>query len=330
VRGPTAHEGRPQPAALAGAAERLLGRPVDVVEPLTGGVRRETYRVIDGAGGRFVMRLDRDRASLEKEIAIAGLVGDRVPVPAIVGEDLAGELVGSPLTLSEYASGGSLDDALAGAGDDDAAAIGRAVGRVLAGIGSITFDGPGFLGPTLLREPFATPLPELLTTFGARVLGEQGALESLGGPVADGFLRLLDEAAPSLEPVADDAFLVHSDFNGKNLVVGRASDGDHTVEAVLDWEFAFSGPPLADVGNMLRRQGALPQAFVDGFVAGFDETGGVLPPGWRSIAATLDAFALLDFLDRGTRGEHGAMYAEACTLIADAVSRGDLAPAGGG
>ena len=70
----------------------------------------------------------------------------------------------------------------------------------------------------------------------------------------------------------------------------------------------------------------MPAAFVDRFVAAFAEHGGGLPAGWRSIAAALDALALLDFLDRGTRGEHGAGYTEACSLIEEAVTRGDLAP----
>jgi aminoglycoside phosphotransferase (APT) family kinase protein len=317
---------RPSITLLQAAARSLLGTEIEVVDPLSGGARRDTYRVIDGEGARFVLRLDRDAASLEKEIALTLLVGDRVPVGAIVGADLVGELAGVPLTMSTYAEGGPLDEALAGAGEDDAAAIGEAVGRTLAGIGWFGFDGPGLLGPTLLPEPFDAPLPDLLVTMGERVLGEPGARVALGEPVADGYRTLLVEASAALEPVAHDAALVHSDYNGKNLVLSREAGGTPRVSAVLDWEFAFSGSPLADVGNMLRRQERMPAAFVDRFVAVFSDRGGALPAGWRSIAAALDAFALLDFLDRGTRGEHGASYTEACSLIEEAVGRGDLAP----
>lgn len=326
--GSATHEGRPHLPALRAAVEELLGSPVDVVEALSGGVRRDTYRVVDDLGARFVLRLDRDGASLEKEIAITQLVGERVPVPSVVGADLAGELVGVPLTLSEYAAGQSLDEMLTGVDDAGARKIGVSVGSILAGIGAFSFEEPGFLGPGLRPAPLEAPLPELLVSFGTRILGEQGAREALSGPVADGYLRLLEEAAPALEPVAADRRLVHSDYNGKNLVLAREFDGAPRVEAVLDWEFAFSGSPLADVGNMLRRQEILPTAFVDGFSAGFQDAGGALPPGWRSIAAALDALALLDFLDRGARGEHGAMYTEACSLIEEAVARGELAPAG--
>jgi aminoglycoside phosphotransferase (APT) family kinase protein len=316
---------RPGLASLQAAAASLLGTAVEIIEPLSGGARRDTYRVIDETGARSVLRLDRDAASLEKEVALTLLVRGRVPVAAIVGADLTGELVGVPLTVSAYAEGELLDAALAGAGDDDASALGEVVGRTLATIGTIVFDAPGPLGPALRPEPFDVPLPGLLVETGDRVLGEAAARSALGDPVADGYRALLQEAAPALEAVADETALVHSDFNGKNLVLARDPAGAPVVSAVLDWEFAFAGPPLADVGNMLRRQERMPAAFVDRFVASFAEHGGGLPAGWRSIAAALDALALLDFLDRGTRGEHGAGYTEACSLIEEAVARGDLA-----
>ena len=317
---------RPGLASLQAAAASLLGTAVEVIEPLSGGARRDTYRVIDETGARSVLRLDRDAASLEKEVALTLLVRDRVAVAAIVGADLTGDLVGVPLTVSAYAEGESLDAALAGAGDDDASALGEIVGSTLAAIGTIGFDAPGPLGPALRPEPFDVPLPGLLVQMGDRVLGEAAARSALGDPVADGYRALLQEAAPALEAVADEAALVHSDFNGKNLVFARDPAGAPVVSAVLDWEFAFSGPPLADVGNMLRRQERMPAAFVDRFAGSFAEHGGGLPVGWRSIAAALDALAVLDFLDRGTRGEHGAGYTEACSLIEEAVVRGDLAP----
>jgi aminoglycoside phosphotransferase (APT) family kinase protein len=68
------------------------------------------------------------------------------------------------------------------------------------------------------------------------------------------------------------------------------------VVAVLDWEFAFSGPPLFDVGNMLRDP--RPPAFAEAFVAGYRDAGGELPPGWRRLARALDLFSLADFLTR--------------------------------
>ena len=97
--------------------------------------------------------------------------------------------------------------------------------------------------------------------------------------------------------VADHSRLVHSDFNPKNLVVAQDGAG-WRVSAVLDWEFAFAGPPLTDVGNMLRFGDDLPDGFEDAFIESFAAGGGELPPDWRRIAEALDLVALLDLAAR--------------------------------
>ena len=292
------------------------------MEPLSGGARRDAYRVVDDTGDRFVLRLDRDAASLRKEVALTELVHDRVPVVAVVGADLAGGLVGLPLTLG-LRRGESLDVALAGAGGDDVAMLGIVVGRTLA---------PSARSPSTDQGSWArpcspsrwNPCPSSSCRWENRCWGTDRSRRTPGVTVTHGYLGLLWEAAPSLKPVATQANLVHSDFNAKNLVIAREFDGTPSVGAVLDWEFSFAGPPLADVGNMLRRQERMPRR------SSTPSSGGSPRParatGWRSIAATLDALALLDFLDRGARGRHGEMYTEACSLIEEAVARGDLAP----
>jgi hypothetical protein len=67
---------------------------------------------------------------------------------------------------------------------------------------------------------------------------------------------------------------------------------------VLDWEFAFSGSPLHDIGNMLRFGDELPPAYTTGFVDGFRDGAGELPPDWRPMSEALDLFAVADLLTR--------------------------------
>src|SRR6185437_5269651 len=90
---------------------------------------------------------------------------------------------------------------------------------------------------------------------------------------------------------------------GDHAALGRAAGralaaigADGSVAAVLDWEFAFSGSPLNDVGNMLRFE--QPPGFAAGFADGFRDGGGELPPDWREISAALDLAALADLLTR--------------------------------
>jgi aminoglycoside phosphotransferase (APT) family kinase protein len=80
---------------------------------------------------------------------------------------------------------------------------------------------------------------------------------------------------------------VHSDYNGKNLLVHERG-GCWSISAVLDWEFAFSGSPLTDIGNMLRFRTAYPACFASAFITGYREAGGNLPPDWREVSADSD------------------------------------------
>ena len=61
-----------------------------------------------------------------------------------------------------------------------------------------------------------------------------------------------------------------------------------------DWEFAYSGSPLADLGNVLRFGET---AFTNGVLAGF----GPLPACWRETARALDLFSVAEFLTRAPR-----------------------------
>ena len=83
--------------------------------------------------------------------------------------------------------------------------------------------------------------------------------------------------------------LVHADFNPKNLLVDPATGG---VTGVLDWEFAYAGAPLGDLGNLLRFEedpvfaGAVTRAYAD--------RAPDVPEDWLEIARALDLYALID------------------------------------
>jgi aminoglycoside phosphotransferase (APT) family kinase protein len=116
--------------------------------------------------------------------------------------------------------------------------------------------------------------------------------------------------------------LVHSDYNGKNLLA-VCRGGRWLISAVLDWEFAFSGSPLTDVGNMLRFRDRYPPGFTDGFLAGYQDAGGQLPPRWREISEALDLYALADFL---TRPPDHPYFAKAVALIRNRLPRASEQP----
>jgi len=72
-----------------------------------------------------------------------------------------------------------------------------------------------------------------------------GAATQLGPGLTQRVQRVVRDRAEWL--LSQDGCLQHSDYKPWNLLVR-----DGRIAAVLDWEFAFAGPRLNDVGNFLR------------------------------------------------------------------------------
>jgi hypothetical protein len=70
------------------------------------------------------------------------------------------------------------------------------------------------------------------------------------------------------------------------------------VAAVLDWEFAVSSSPLADLGSFLRYELATRPLAEPHFSGGYRRAGGVLPPDWRYLARLVDLTATCESLTR--------------------------------
>lgn len=93
---------------------------------------------------------------------------------------------------------------------------------------------------------------------------------------------------------------MHSDFNPKNIMVSPTRSG-WFVDAVLDWEFSYSGCPYADAANMARFGADYPAGFLEGFRAGFashDAPGRPLLDQWVYLGHVLDMFALCSLVTR--------------------------------
>jgi hypothetical protein len=73
------------------------------------------------------------------------------------------------------------------------------------------------------------------------------------------------------------------------------------VDAVLDWEFSYSGCPYGDAANMARFGADYPVGFLDGFraaFAGHQPVGLVAAEDWNYLGRVLDMFALSDLVTR--------------------------------
>ena len=127
---------------------------------------------------------------------------------------------------------------------------------------------------------------------------EVQACRWLGIEVTDKVRAFCLQHSSLLSEVDEPSVLVHSDFNGLNILML-----DHLnrveVSAVLDWEFAFAGRRYVDIGNMLRYENSN-SLFERHFIQSYKDAGGYLNENWRLISKLEDIIALLDILNHST------------------------------
>lgn len=276
-------------------APAFPGRAVLAASPLAGGLVNTNYRVtVAGRAADIVVRVyTRDPAACQIEYDVLRRVLGNVPAPEVLYADLAGERGGRPYLILTFIEGTKLTDILAAGDPTECAAAGRAAGRGLAAIHQFTFPAAGFFGPGLAVTAPLDVSPDgyrgYIAAFLAGLAGER-----LGATDATALARLAAEQAELV--VWDGApALIHADYKPQNLLVRRAGPG-WALAAALDWEFAFAGAPLFDLGTLLRYRAQVPAGYVAAVVAGYREAGGILPSAWPRITRLLDLLNLLTFL----------------------------------
>jgi aminoglycoside phosphotransferase (APT) family kinase protein len=167
----------------------------------------------------------------------------------------------------------------------------------LASIHGIAFERAGFLDARLaVAEPIDLGLAGL-RDFLHRCLVEGVGGERLGSQLTAALLIYVERQGSRLDAWLGPPCLTHADFNGSNILVRRVGAA-WEVAAVLDWEFAFSGSPAFDFGNLLRPPLGQRREFTTALAAAYLGAGGWLPPDWQAIARLADLYAWADFLSR--------------------------------
>jgi aminoglycoside phosphotransferase (APT) family kinase protein len=270
-----------------------LGRTLVATSSLAGGFSHETC-LLTLTDGQVVVRLGGPNPAVEA--AVMATARRHVPVPRVLLV-----MPSPPAMVLEYVAGTPLSRVLSEAecGRESLAELGAEVGRVVAGIGAVTFDHRGFFTGEHLtvnpERPWSEQLPEVAETCMAATPGVR-----LDRATRRAWTELCTAHAPALVSVDDHSRLVHADINPKNILVTETGGG-WRVDAVLDWEFAYSGCPYGDAANMARFGADHPAGFLDGFVAAFpahlDDHLPVVEE-WTYLGHVLDMFALSDLVTR--------------------------------
>ncbi len=286
-------------ADLRRVVSRALG-DCDVLDlqPLTDGFRNANFKaVLDGRRDPIVIRIyEHDPSLCAKEGDILRLVSDTVPVPELVHAEPSGFDGLPPFAVVTYVEGISLRELKRGGQRDAIAQAAHFAGQILAAIGRFTFPRSGWLaGGLQVGDPLlhgADPGPRFVDLC----LAADNLQARLPADLRERIHEHMWTWAPRLAALDDDtAHLVHCDFGGRNLLV-RNKDGCWSIAAVLDWEFAVAGSPLADVGHFLRYERLSTPMLEPHFSNAFQDAGGVLPPDWRQLARVLDLTALCESL----------------------------------
>jgi aminoglycoside phosphotransferase (APT) family kinase protein len=278
------------------AIATALGQAVTGARTLAGGFSHETC-LLELGTAKVVVRLGGTDPGIEA--AVMAMAHGHVPVPDVLRiVPASADGASRPAMVLEYVEGTPLSHVLTDGGTD-MAGLGAEVGRTFASIGAVTFDLPGFFADASLvvadMPPWSEQLPEMAVNCMAATPKTR-----LDAGTRQSWIELCTTHAPALTAVDGQARLVHADANPKNVMVTHVAGG-WRVDAVLDWEFSFSGCPYADYANMTRFSGDYPDEFVSGFRAGFaghsGNSDGNLED-WAYLGRVMDMFALSDLVTR--------------------------------
>jgi aminoglycoside phosphotransferase (APT) family kinase protein len=309
----------PRRTLPAGLLERVVhtafphSRVLDV-QPLADGWRNANFRVrLDSAPRLIVLRIyEHDASICQKEVDLIGLLAASVPVPEVIHAEPRGWQDVPPFALMRHMDGISFRE-LKRTGDAAAIAqAARSVGETLASIGRTTFQKAGWLAPgPSVAAPLldaADPLPRFVDLC----LASANLRARMQVALRDQVHGLVWSWVPEIGSLGDEARLVHGDFGKRNVLVRRVG-ATWSVSAVLDWEFAVSGCPLADLGHFLRYERASRPVAEPHFSEGYRSAGGTLPGNWRQLARLLDLTALCESLTHDELPD--AVVAELIELI---------------
>jgi aminoglycoside phosphotransferase (APT) family kinase protein len=234
-------------ASSAGLQGRLHWRQV------VGGLSNITYVVTDETGRRVVVRRPPEgkltggaHDVLREARILTALQPTAVPVPAVVAACPDPAVAGAPFYVMEHAAGAVLESAESARGFTlpQRRRLGFELIDVLADLQAVDLDAAGLAA---MRR--GTPYLERQIR---RWNAQWTATASRVVPAIDHVSFRLQKILPAVTPQPD--CLVHGDFRfGNVMVTGGPAPG---ISALLDWELATTGHPLADLGFLGARMQA--------------------------------------------------------------------------
>jgi aminoglycoside phosphotransferase (APT) family kinase protein len=282
------------PAQVLEAVRAVFpGHRIVEVRPLEGGLRNANFQLqLDSSPGRVVLRIyEQDATLCRKETDILKLISRSVPAPEVIHVEPHATDDVPPFALLRYIEGITFRELKRQGNNGPISRAAYAIGQTLASIGQMAFPKAGWLGPGLSVKSFlldgSQPTPNFIDLCLTSAIVRQRMKKEL----RDQTSSLVWSYAEKLASLDDERCLVHGDFGNRNLLVRQTAES-WIAASVLDWELAYAGPPLADIGHFLRYECAAHPLVEPHFSNGYLQAGGTLPPDWRRLARVIDLVAL--------------------------------------
>lgn len=265
---PTDRRNPHQPFDPTLIADFLAGRTVLSARLMPHGRSNTNYRLSLSDGSTCLLRL-RSGGDAGREAYVMGLVRDLVPVPEEVYR-------GDTWSVFTFLEGDLLQNVPERV--DKAA-------EALTRISSIKFQAAGWIGGDGSVSPFEFGN---LEGYFSMILQDIQVQHWLEPATIELIMGILVREAHKFEDLSGEGRLVHGDFSLTNILIYQAE-----VSGVLDWEYAHSGTPYMDIGNLLRHA---PEEYHEKVKAGLEAGRMNLPVDWKERAELVDLSSHLEFL----------------------------------
>lgn len=249
------------------------------LEPFTGGQSNPTYRIV-AASGTYVLRRKPIGETLPSAHAVdrefrvlRALAGTAVPVPKVHALCTDPGVLGSMFYVMDFIEGRIFwDPRLPELSRNDRSAIFASMNRTIAAIHTLDPDALG-LGDFGRRDSY---LQRQIT----RWTRQYRSAELEPNPAMDQLIDWL----PTNMPSENGSRIVHGDYRLDNVLIHPT---EPRVVAVLDWELATLGDPLADFAYHMITWRISPDLFRG--LAGIDSNASGIPDEAAYLAAYLGA-----------------------------------------
>ncbi len=273
----------------------LRGAPIAAIEYVAGGLVNTLYQVTAGSGSFCLRIFAMGRRSWETERHILARAAAALPVPEVLLSSNGRADFPHPYLVYRWIEGITLDECRRQMSPAALLSLAEPLGRLLATVAGLSFvDLPVGEPNAAQTEPSSLEVAIAASEEGLR----RGlARKRLGAALADALWRRLETRALCLSAFEGGACLVHGDLGGRNILVAPAEDGGWRVSGLIDWEKAFAGSPLWDVGRLFRYPNRYSGAFRQRFEQSYCEAGGSLPEDWWRNVRLLDSTRLVAILN---------------------------------